>query len=163
MLNRLNTMTPLVMILALYAVSAHAAEDGLSGTWATDGPVAYLVEHTPEHPQGKPVPHQGVQIVERSASLEWTLMQRPDGLITGTNDWIAFDENGKQVFEGIEPLLGAFDGRRGVLTEPSDDSVGTARIVFEISSEGRDRIRAIGYSVTGPKMLAMHFVLTRKR
>ena len=101
-------------------------------------------------------------ILERSATLEWELTHRSDDLITGVNDWIAYDENGKQVFEGIEPLLGAWDGERGVLKEPADEKIKSAEIVFEFRLEGPDRMRVLGYSVSGPKMLAMHFVLVRE-
>ncbi len=160
--TRTSIFFSLVTALVFHVFSAQAAEDGLTGTWRTEAPVSYLVEHTPEHPQGTPTPHEGMQILERSASLEWTLTQRPDGLITGTNNWIAYDEKGSKVFEGSEPLLGAYDGERGVLTEPSDESAKTAQIVFEITREGADKIRGIGYSVAGPKLLAMHFVLVRK-
>jgi hypothetical protein len=144
-------------------VSAQTAGKSLTGTWRTEAPAHYLVEQTPEHPHGEPVPHEGMEIVARSASLEWTLTERPHGLITGTNQWVAYDEDGKKVFEGSEPLLGARDGDSSVLTEPHDEGGKTARIVFQITRESKNRIRGLAYSVSGPKLLAMRFVLVRKR
>ena len=162
MTNKKGIIFSIVTAFVFFAFSAHAGEDSLTGTWRTEAPVTYLVEFTTEHPHGKLVPHEGVQILERSASLEWVLTQRPDGYIIGTNHWTAYDEKGKKVLEASEPLLGTYDGQRWMLIEPPDEKAKTAQIVFEVTREGPDKVRGIGYSVNGPKLLAMHFTLVRK-
>ena len=151
------------MVLIAWSAVSVADQGDLSGIWQTESPVPYIVEHTAAHPQGEPVPHESLKILERSASLEWTLVQRGDGLITGTNRWIAYDETGRQVFEGTEPLLGVYDGQRAVLIEAPDEEAQTAQINFEVTFDGPDRLSGIGYSVGAPKLLVMRFVLKRKQ
>lgn len=134
----------------------------LSGTWVTKKPVTYLVEFTKEHPQGETVANNGIQILERTATLEWTLDQRPDGLVTGVNKWAAFDESGTKVFEGQEALLGFFDGKEGMLSEPADEANQTAQINFEFELKGQNKIKGYAYNVGSVKLLAMRFELVRK-
>lgn len=138
------------------------ANKNLTGTWVTEKPVTYLVEFTEEHPQGETVANNGIQILERTAILEWTLEQRPDGLITGVNSWAAFDESGTKVFEGQEALLGFFDGQAGMLSEPADEANKTAQINFEFKIKGQNKIQGFAYNVGSVKLLAMRFELVRK-
>ena len=56
----------------------------VSGTWKTEASASYVIERSAHKPQGKAVPHDHIELVERSASVEWQLVERPDGLITGT-------------------------------------------------------------------------------
>ena len=151
------------VVLFGFPVSTSADQQDLSGIWVTESPVPYIVEHTPEHPHGKSVPHESLKILERSASMEWSLTQREDGLISGTNRWVAYGEDGQQVYEGIEPMVGVFDGQRAVLIEPPDEEAKTAQINFEATFEGPDRISGIGYSVGPPKLIAIRFAMVRKR
>lgn len=134
----------------------------LTGTWVTEAPVPYLVEYTEQHPQGETVEHESIQLLERSAMLEWTLEQRPDGLIVGTNNWSAHDENGAKVFEGTEALLGFFDGQSGMVSEPAGENKQTAQINFQFKRLGQNRIKGYAYSIGSPKLLAMSFELVRK-
>ncbi|MEZ5038693.1 MAG: hypothetical protein R2828_02330 [Saprospiraceae bacterium] len=134
----------------------------LSGTWVTEKPVVYLVEHTEVHPQGETVANNGIQILERTATLEWTLEQRPDGLVTGVNNWAVFDESGTKVFEGQEALLGFFDGKAGMLSEPADEANQTAQINFKFELKGQNKIQGYAYNVGSVKLLAMRFELVRK-
>ncbi len=146
----------------IHNADATTDKKDLSGTWYTEAPVPYLVEYTPEHPQGKSISHSDIQLLERSATLKWTLTQRPDGLIVGTNDWIVYDEKGNKVFEGSEPLLGVYSSERTVLCEPEDKNAKTAQIIFEIKLVSQEKIQGIAYSVGGPKLMVMNFVLVRK-
>jgi hypothetical protein len=45
-----------------------------------------------------------------------------------------------------------------MLTESSD---GSAQVVFNFTYEGPNKISGIGYTVAGPKLLAMRFVLVK--
>lgn len=152
-----------VLVFLLCAQSASAQGNrNLSGTWVTEAPVTYLVESTAEHPQGETVANNGIQILERAANLEWNLVQRPDGLVTGTNNWAAFDKSGNKVFEGREALLGFFDGQAGMLSEPADEANQTAQINFEFKLKGQNKIEGFAYNVGSVKLLAMRFELVRK-
>ena len=151
-----------LMVLVAHTALANDGQKDLNGTWQTESPVPYIVEHTSNHPHGKPVPHESLNVLERSASMEWSLVQRSDGLISGVNRWVAYDERGKKVYEGAEALMGVYDGQRVVLMEAPDDVAGTAQIKFEAAFDGPDRIIGIGYSVGASKLLAMRYVLVRK-
>ena len=162
---RRSTALPLTFALFffLFMQSAFAQQNkDLTGTWVTEGPVTYLVEYTDTHPQGETVANNGFQVLERSATLQWTLEQRPDGLITGTNSWAAYDAAGNQLFDGQEGLLGVFDGQAGMLSEPADEVNQTAQINFEFQIRGRDKIEGYAYSIGGPKVMAMRFELVRQ-
>lgn len=135
----------------------------LTGIWYTEVPVPYLVEYTTEHPNGKSVSHKDIVLLERSATIQWDLTQRPDGLIIGTNHWIAYDQTGEKIYEGNEPLLGVYDGsRRAVLNEPVDKSSNTTQVTFEVTFKTQNKINVIGYGVGGHKILAIRFELVRK-
>lgn len=109
------------MLFFFFALSASAqgsskkedTEKGesLTETWVTEAPIPYLVEFTDVHPQGQEIPHEHLQILERLATMEWVREQRPYGLVVCTNNWIAHDEAGNAVFEGVKGLLVFFDGR----------------------------------------------------
>ena len=49
----------------------------ISGTWKTEAPAPYVIEHSVHKPQGTAVPHDHIEL----------LVERPDGLITGTAHW----------------------------------------------------------------------------
>jgi hypothetical protein len=163
--NLLSSVLPLALGLVFFFCAQAASAQGnksLTGTWVTEKPVTYLVEFTEEHPQGEAVANNGIQILERTATLEWTLEQRPDGLVTGTNNWAAFDASGNQVFEGQEVLLGFFDGQTGMLSEPADEASQTAQINFEFELKGQNKIQGFAYSIGSPKVMAMRFELVRQ-
>ncbi|TNE47010.1 MAG: hypothetical protein EP344_19870 [Bacteroidetes bacterium] len=163
--NILSSILRVAYALIFFLCTQPAFAQGnknLTGTWVTEKPVTYLVEFTEEHPQGEIVANNGIQILERSAILEWTLEQRPDGLITGVNNWAAFDESGTKVFEGQEALLGFFDGQAGMLSEPADEAKQTAQINFEFKIKGQNKIQGFAYNVGSVKLLAMRFELVRK-
>ncbi|WP_299011687.1 hypothetical protein [uncultured Shewanella sp.] len=86
------------------------------------------------------------------------MIQDKDGLITGTNNWISYDENNKKVIEGNEFLIGSYQAPRIILTEFADNS---AHVTFDITFKNNQLI-GIAYSQTGPKMLAFPFKLIRK-
>ncbi len=151
----------LIFFLCIQPASAQGNKR-LSGTWVTVKPVTYLVEFTEAHPQGKVVASNGIQILERTATMEWTLEQRPDGLVTGTINWAAFDQSGNKVFEGKEALLGFFDGQSGMLSEPADEANQSAQVNFEFKFKGQNKIQGFAYSVGDVKLLAMRFELVRK-
>lgn len=88
-------------------------------------------------------------------------MEREDGLVTGTNQWVSYDKDGKELFRGTEPLLGAHDGMRLLLEEPPDEAIHTPQIVFDCILDGSNRIRGIGYEVGSKELMAMRFVLVR--
>ncbi|MCB9053605.1 MAG: hypothetical protein H6556_29755 [Lewinellaceae bacterium] len=157
----LSSVLSVVFFLCIQPAYAQGNKS-LSGTWVTEKPVVYLVEYTEVHPQGETIANNGIQILERTATLEWTLEQRPDGLITGVNNWAAFDESGTKVFEGQEALLGFFDGQAGMLSEPADEADQTAQINFEFELKGQNKIKGFAYNVGSVKLLAMRFELVRK-
>ena len=63
----------------------------------------------------------------------------------------------KELFRGVEPLLGVHDGERLILEEPADETTNTPHLVFD----GPDRIRAIGYEVGSKDLMAIRVVLHR--
>lgn len=161
----LSSVLSVAFVLTFFLCTPPAFSQGnknLTGTWVTEKPAVYLVEYTEAHPQGAVVANNGIQILERAATLEWILEQRPDGLITGVNNWAAFDESGNKVFEGAEALLGFFDGQAGMLSEPADEANQTAQINFEFKLKGQNRIQGFAYNVGSVKLLAMRFELVRK-
>ncbi|MCL1127288.1 hypothetical protein [Shewanella surugensis] len=159
MLTRIFLLSFLFPILFINSLPlTHATENNLTGTWYTATPTPYLVEHTTEHPYGMPLLHQGKKLLKRTLSLQWQLNQDAHGLITGTNHWISYDKNNKKVIEGNESLIGAYKHNHVILTESADDS---AHVIFDITHDA-NKIMGIGYSVSGPKMIAFPFELIRK-
>lgn len=156
------------ILLALLGASlassafAQVGTESMSGVWRTTKPVHYLVENTVEDHKGAKLEHDKLNIVARSATMEWELTEYPHGLITGINHWIAYDSDGEHAFKSSEALLGAHDGSRVVLSEDHHGVDESARMVFEFERAGEHTIHGIGYSVSGSKMVAMRFVLTRK-
>ena len=136
--------------------------DRVSGTWKTDAPAPYIIEHSEHKPHGTSVPHDHIELLERAASVEWQLEERPDGLITGTTHWVSYGPNGEELFRGTEPLLGARDFGRLIIEEAADDKTHTPQMVFHCTFEGSDRIRVIGYVVGSKDLMAMRFVLLRE-
>ena len=152
----------LVLLLCLLASSITAQTNkDMTGVWMTPSPVIYVVEHTVQHPHGKEVEHDFLEILERSATMKWTLTQRPDGLIVGTNDWIAYDEKGTKQMEGREGLLGFVDGKAGLLSEAADDKKESAQINFKFKRIGKNKIQGFGYSTSSNKLIALRFELIR--
>ena len=149
----------LIFLIFIAACSSNGPVD-ISGTWETETPVPYIVETTIQAPQGRPIPHEHIQLIERSATLKWTLVQRRDGLIIGTNSWVSHDENGQEVFRGTEPLLGTYDGRRLILVEPGDEG---PQLRFELIPVGSERLHGVGHGIGANQLIAMRFVLIRKR
>jgi|GEM_PF-3832221 len=155
----------LLALLGASLASSAFAQDGtesMTGVWHTSKPVHYLVENTVEDHQGAKIEHEKLNIVARSATMEWELTEYPHGLITGVNHWIAYNSDGDHAFKSSEALLGAHDGNRVILSEQHNGVEESARMVFEFERAGEDTIHGIGYSVSGPRMVAMRFVLTRK-
>ena len=134
----------------------------VSGTWKTEVPASYVIERSARKPQGKAVPHDHVELVERRASVEWQLVERPDGLITGTTHWISYGQDGEEFFRGTEPLLGARDRGRLVIEESFDEEAPSPQMVFHCAFDGPGRIRVIGYNGSTKDMMVMRFVLVRE-
>ena len=134
----------------------------VSGVWKTRAPAPYIVEHTVHRPQGKAIELDDIELLERKASIEWRLEERPDGLVTGTNQWISYDSNDEEIARALEPLLGVRDGARLVLEEPADETIHTPQLVFHCTFEGPDQIRVIGYEVGSKDLMAMRLVLHRQ-
>lgn len=135
--------------------------ESVSGTWRSRGTAPYIVEHTLDRPHGRALDHPHVELLERSASFEWELHERPDGLVIGTSRWISYGPDGKELFRGVEPLLGVHDGERLILEEPADDATKTPQLVFDCVFDGPDRIRAMGYEVGSKDLMAVRVVLHR--
>ncbi|MEE3330835.1 MAG: hypothetical protein VX246_08185 [Myxococcota bacterium] len=150
------------MTLGCAPLSRTAVPDSVSGTWKTAAPASYIIEHAEHKPQGKSVEHDHIELLERTASIEWQLEERPDGLITGTTHWVAYGPDGKELFRGTEPLLGVRDFERLVIEEAADDMTHTPQMVFHCAFNGPDRIRVIGYEVGAKDLMAMRFVLHRE-
>lgn len=163
----MSTYARILLVLTTLAVSrgvsAQSQAADLTGTWHSEGQIPYLVESTETHPQGVPVEHEQLEILSRSATLQWELTELPNGLVKGTNHWIAYGEGGVQAFDGFEGLLGAVDGDHVILSEPEDEANATGRLVFDLYRDGNDRLHGIGYSATPPKLVAMRVVLVRDR
>ena len=150
------------MTLGCASLSRTAGPDSVSGTWKTVAPASYIIEHAEHKPQGKPVEHDHIELLERTASIEWQLEERSDGLITGTTHWVAYGPDGKELFRGTEPLLGVRDFERLVIEEAADDTTHTPQMVFHCAFNGPDQIRVIGYEVGAKDLMAMRFVLHRE-
>jgi len=155
---------PLAALVTPGCVSpAHTAgPESVSGTWKTAAPAAYIIEHSVHKPQGTSVEHDHIELLERSASVEWLLDERPDGLVTGTTHWVAYGPDGSRLFEGTEPLLGVRDLGRLVIEEAADEVTHTPQMVFHCAFDGPDRIRVIGHEVGTKDLMAMRFVLLRE-
>ncbi len=155
----IRNFVALVFLLAIVSCNSKGPAD-ISGTWETEAPVPYIVEHTTKTPQGSPVPHKSIQLLERSATIKWTLIQRPDGLVVGTNEWVAYDENDLEVFRGSEPLVGTYDGKQLILVESDEDG---PQLKFELTSTGTDRFSGVGHGIGVNQLSAIRFELVRKR
>lgn len=155
---RARICVALTLLMTIAACGPKASVD-ISGTWVTETPVPYIVESTLQAPHGAPVPHEGVQILERSMTLKWTLVQRHDGLITGTNSWTSHDETGEEVSRGNEPLLGTYDGEQLILVESGTEG---PQIRFEVTPNGGASLQGVGHGMGASHLVAMQFVLTRK-
>ncbi|MDB2577350.1 hypothetical protein N9Z54_09170 [Planctomycetota bacterium] len=105
--------------------------------------------------------HDQLELLERTASVKWLLNERPNGLVTGTNEWVAFGPDGETLFSGTEPLLGVHDLERLVLEEAADEKTDTPQMVFHCAFDGPDRIRVIGYELGTNDLVAFRFVLLR--
>ena len=152
----------LVAVIIIFTTVFSNAQTDLSGTWITENPAPYLVEYSDLHPQGEKVPHPQISILERSATMVWDLEQRKDGLISGTNKWVASDMNGEKLFEGSEPLLGVVMADQVKLSEPADESIGTAQLIFDVVIQNENLLSGVAYSVGGEKLVAMKFRLVRR-
>lgn len=148
-------------VLILGASVSFAEPIDLTGVWRTTSPVPYLVEHSLDRPEGITVKHEGYEILERSASIEWTLKERPGNLIMGTNRWVAYDDTGEKVFQGSEPLIGARDGERIELLEEADKAARTPRLIFSCLVAGQNKIRCLGHGEGADKMMAISMTLVR--
>lgn len=150
---------PLVLIFG--ASISFAEPNDLTGVWRTTSPVPYLVEHSPDRPEGKTVKHEGHEILERSTSIEWTLKERPGNLIMGTNRWVVYDEMGEKVFQGSEPLIGAWDGERLTMVEEVDKTGQHPQIIFSCLVKGINTMSCLGHSEGAVKMMVISMTLVR--
>ncbi|WP_299494739.1 hypothetical protein [uncultured Shewanella sp.] len=141
----------------LYTPLSQAIDNNITGIWVTKTAIPYLVEHTKEHPFGAPVTHDKHKLLKRLLTLKWQLKQDKDGLITGTNQWISYDENNQKVIEGSESFIGAYQQGHIILTEFADNS---AHVTFDMNLQ-ENQLIGIAYNFTGPKMIAFPFTLIR--
>lgn len=156
-IKSVKTGSAFIIVHCLTACGATGPID-LSGDWETQSPVPYITEFTPEKHHGKPIAHEDARLLERSASLSWSLVQRPDGLVTGTNSWEVHDENGQVVFSDTEPMLGTWDGKRLVLVEPEDEG---PQLRFELTLDGANRLVGVAHGIGSNRLLAMRLELIR--
>ncbi|MDB4559421.1 hypothetical protein N9293_00835 [Planctomycetota bacterium] len=156
----LSTCTAL-LTLGCASSPRNAGPLSVSGTWKTETPASYIIEHSERRPQGTSVEHDQLELLERTASVKWLLNERPNGLVTGTNEWVAFGPDGETLFSGTEPLLGVHDLERLVLEEAADEKTDTPQMVFHCAFDGPDRIRVIGYELGTNDLVAFRFVLLR--
>ena len=143
-------------------LSRTAGPANVTGTWKTTAPAPYIIEHLPHKPQGKAVEHDHIELLERTVNIEWQLVERPDGLITGTTHWTSYGPDGKELFSGTEPLLGVHDFERLIIEEAADDAAQTPQLVFQCVFDGPDRVRVIGHEVGTKDLMVMRFVLQRQ-
>ena len=141
---------------------AGAKQASLTGLWRTAGPSAYLVVPSDERPQGKKVDHDDLDLVERHVQLEFQLTERPNGVLVGKNTWTAYDDDGKRLFGGDEPMLGGRDRDRAVLVETVDKENGTVQVVFELAADGPNKLVGIGYQTGSSELIAIKFELVRQ-
>jgi len=163
----MRSWVPLVLTLTtsliLGCASWHHTQgpESISGTWKTEAPAPYIVEHSVHRPQGTAVEHDHIELLERTVSIEWQLDERPDGLVTGTTHWVAYGPDDNELYRGSEPLLGVRDYARLVIEEAADDETHTPQMVFHCVFDGPDQIRVIGYEVGAKDLMAMRFALHR--
>ena len=163
MTARLALASVLLTGLTLACASLQPADGptSVSGTWKTESPTPYIIEHSVDKPHGKNVEHDQIELLERTVDIEWRLEERPDGLVTGTNHWVSFGPDGEEVGRAIEPLLGVRDRGRLIMEEPADEAANTPQLVFHCTFDGPDQIRVIGYEVGSKDLMAMRLLLRR--
>ena len=149
-------------LLGCAGISVESVPENVTGTWKTQSPAPYIIEHSVHKPQGSAVDHDHIELLERTVSVEWTLEERPDGLVVGTNRWVSFGPDGTEVGRATEPLLGVRDRDRLILEEPADEATGTPQLVFDCTFDGPNQIRVIGYEVGSKELMAMRLVLRRE-
>lgn len=163
-MRSLILLLPALTVAVTYSCAsfAGAGEVGsVSGTWKTEASASSVIERSAHKPQGKAVSNDHIELVERSASVEWRLVERPDGLITGTTHWVSYGPDGEDLFRGTEPLVGVRDRGRLVNEEAADEEAQTPQMVFHCAFDGPCRIRVIGYEL-GSKDRMVMLVLVRE-
>ena len=139
------------LLIAATAVSGVSAGDraALSGRWATDGATPYLQLTAP-----------GVPALF-STTVVWTLSEDPEGVVSGTSDFVAFDSLGNEIVAAQLALVGSGTGRsyafaQSDLSEPSNTGV-----TFQCTLRGTSRMTCQGTSTGALSPLSLTLDLRR--
>ncbi len=141
----------LLLLFATAAVAgAGAGKQGtLSGRWATDGATPYLQLTAPGVPE------------LFSTTVVWTLSEDPEGVISGTSDFVAFDSLGNEIVAAQLDLVGSGTSRsyafaQSDLSEPSNTGV-----TFQCTLRGTSRMTCLGTSTGALSPLSLTLDLRR--
>lgn len=152
--------TFILPFLVLVVPLSHAAVSDVTGTWYTAKKFSYLVDKSENLPFAAPNTNKKSPFHERYMTVEWQIVQRPDGLITGTSKWTSYDENKKKLRDGTDILLGAISHNHIILTETSDINT---QFIFDFQLDDTNKMSGMGYNIIGPREVAMRFELIKKQ
>jgi len=123
----------------------------LTGTWKTRTPAAFTVIRP------------GTGATPQFTEMTWTLIEDEDGLVTGVNSYVSFDDAGENTGEGSLCMVGARDRSRIVLSEGRQDDPETPIVVFDCEMWGRNQIRCLGSGLSTLPPLTLKAVLVRSK
>ncbi|WP_298774483.1 hypothetical protein [uncultured Shewanella sp.] len=144
----------------IQATEKEAEVNNVTGTWYTNKKFSYLVDRSENQPFAAPNIREKVPFHERYMTVEWQLVQRPDGIITGTSKWTSYDKNKKKLLEGTDILLGGINHDRIIITDTSDRN---SQLIFDFTLDDNNNMSGFGYNIIGPKEIMMRFELVRKK
>ncbi|MCL1127287.1 hypothetical protein [Shewanella surugensis] len=149
-----------LLLLTYISPLTHATENNVTGTWYTTNQFSYLVDRTENQPFSAPNTHKKMTFHERYMTVEWELVQRPDGIITGKSKWTTYDTKKQKLMDGTDILLGGINRGHIILSETSETH---AQLIFDFQLDDTNKMSGIGYNIIGPKEVAMRFELVRKQ
>ncbi|WP_299494738.1 hypothetical protein [uncultured Shewanella sp.] len=132
----------------------------ITGTWYTNKKFSYLVDRSENQPFAAPNIREKLPFHERYMTVEWELIQRSDGIITGKSRWTSYDAKKQKLMDGTDILLGGINNKHIILSETSETH---AQLIFDFQLDTPNKMSGIGYNVIGPKEVAMRFELVRKQ
>lgn len=134
------------------AVTGHAGDRRgrtLSGVWETVTPSVFIEQTT-------------VSESTKSATfMRWTLEEDRAGLVSGRNDYTAYDEDGEITSVGTQAMAGARMGSRFALSEADVEAPAVTDFTFQCRFWGHRKIVCLGTSTAVLPPIALKAVLKR--
>lgn len=131
----------------------------VTGTWQTPSKVPYIIEYTPERPEGESITLNGTQFLERKVTIKWKLTQKANGLVTGSNEWVVYSENGTLIDKGTESVVGVVNGNKVALIEGKKTDA--PQVHFDCIANGQKKLSCFGFDVGGNRPFAIHFTVNK--